>query len=229
MKKRVFFVGIQWLLLAWVNVAQGASEEGHHPEWESFDVANAAGYVALFNGEDFDGWDGASDLFRIEEGVIIAGTTQKKIQNSEYLSTQAEYYDFELRADFKMVGGKKVNGGIQFRSRRDPAKGGLVGYQADIIKNDPRSGRIYDQSRRNGFVDPGILGKNVKFQNDKEWNHMVVRCRGNHIQIFVNGWKTVDHVETDETIAALKGVFGLQVHKGPPMELHYRNLFLKEL
>ena len=57
---------------------------------------------------------------------------------------------------------------------------------------------------------------------------MRVICRGPHIQIFVNGKKTVDYTETDEAIPKF-GIIGLQIHSGKPTEAWYRNIRVRQL
>ena len=48
--------------------------------------------------------------------------------------------------------------------------------------------------------DPELAKRLVK---EGDWNELRVRCQGKHIQIFVNGEKTVDYTETDDNIPAL--------------------------
>ena len=56
-----------------------------------------SGFVPLFNGEDLAGWEGNLEYFRVENGVIIAGTLEKPIPRNEFLCTTRDYSNFELR------------------------------------------------------------------------------------------------------------------------------------
>ena len=61
-----------------------------------------------------------------------------------------------------------------------------------------------------------------------DWNEYVIRAEGKHIQQWLNGTKTVDYTETDDTVAAT-GVIALQIHGGPPSEAWYKNIAIKEI
>ena len=50
-----------------------------------------------------------------------------------------------------------------------------------------------------------------------DWNDYVIRCEGRHIQLWLNGLKTVDYTEPDEKFEQ-KGLLGLQIHAGPASE-----------
>ena len=92
---------------------------------------------------------------------------------------------------------------------------------ADILKLSPE---IFDASRHLRSVP--LKKKHLKPKG--EWNKLVVRAKGPRIQIWLNGYQTVDFTEADENIP-LKGRFGLQIHSGAPAECWYRNLRLKKI
>ncbi len=56
----------------------------------------------------------------------------------------------------------------------------------------------------------------------------VIRCQGLHVQIWVNGHKTVDYTEPDKSIPQT-GVIGLQIHGGHPGDLRYKGITLTPL
>jgi hypothetical protein len=56
----------------------------------------------------------------------------------------------------------------------------------------------------------------------------VIRCQGNHIQLWINGFKTVDYIEAEDNIEQL-GLIGLQIHSGPASEAWYRDIRIKQL
>ncbi len=182
------------------------------------------GFAPLFDGETLTGWEGKDGVFRIEEGAIVAGTLKERIPNNEFLCTEKEYGDFELRLQVKVLG-EKPNAGIQFRSQRVPNHHEVSGYQADV--GDGWWGKLYDESRRNRVLAGDKVDLGDKFQ-PRDWNDYVIRCEGPRIQLWVNGVQTVDYTETEAAIP-LTGRFGLQVHGGPPTEAWYRNLHVQEL
>ena len=63
----------------------------------------------------------------------------------------------------------------------------------------------------------------------KEWNQIVIRCEGNHIQTWLNGVQITDYTDKDEDKALTQGFFALQVHAGGNGVMRWRNLRVKEL
>lgn len=182
-------------------------------------------FVKLFDGKSFQGWEGNLEMFRIEDGAIVGGTLEKKIPHNEFLCTKKEYDDFELRLKFKLQG-EKVNAGIQIRSRRIPNHHEVIGYQADLGQN--YWGALYDESRRRKVLARPKAEELAKVLKKNDWNEYVIRCEGKRIQLWINGYQTVDYTEPDDSIEQ-KGVIGLQIHGGPPSEACYKDIVLKEL
>src|SRR5690606_4671869 len=106
-----------------------------------------------------------------------------------------------LTTIFKLVGTEGfVNSGIQFNSVRatEPANE-MIGYQADL--GDGWWGGLYDETRRNktiALLDSAKAAKAVK--RGGQWNKFEVKSKGGHIQVFLNGVKTVDYTEPDKSI-----------------------------
>ena len=187
--------------------------------------------VSLFDGKSLAGWDGDQNWFRVEDGSIVAGSLEREIPHNMFLCTTKEYGDFELKLEIKIMG-PGDNSGIQFRSRRIPGGGEVSGYQADaggpIGDFGVVWGSLYDEARRNRMLVTANQEEIVKAYRQNEWNEMVVKCQDSHIQIWVNGYQSVNYTEEDETIAK-KGIIGFQIHAGAPTEVRYRNITLTEL
>lgn len=180
---------------------------------------------ALFDGKSFAGWEGNMKVFRIEDGAIVGGSMKAALPNNEFLCTTKRYSDFVLRAKFKVTG-TQVNAGIQFRSERIPNNPEVIGYQADVGQN--YWGSLYDESRRKktlALPDAAALAKAIKRD---DWNEYVIRAEGKHIQLTLNGYRTVDYTEPDDSIAPT-GVICLQIHAGPPSEARYKDITIEEL
>ena len=178
----------------------------------------------LFDGKTFTGFEGDLNWFRIEDGAIVAGKLTENIPHNFFLATTKEYYNFELRLKVK-TSAPAVNGGIQFRSKRIPNHHEVSGYQADIAGGI--WGALYDESRRGRFLVPphAEVQKTIK---DNDWNDYKIRCVNDRVQLFVNGVKTVGFVESDAT-AMHPGIIALQIHQGPPAEVWYKDITIKEL
>ena len=179
----------------------------------------------LFDGKTFNGWEGPMESFRIENGSIVAGTLEADIPKNQFLSTKQAFGDFELRLKFKVIG-EKVNAGVQFRTKRIQDHHEVIGYQADM--GGKYWGALYDESRRRKVLSGPDLEEVMKVVNHQDWNEYVIRAEGARIQLWLNGMKTVDFTEADDTIER-SGVVALQVHSGGPMEAWYKDIVLKEL
>ena len=188
------------------------------------------GFVALCDGKTLAGWEGKNEFFRIEDGSIVAGFLDARIPNNEFLASEKEYRDFELRFEAKLVGQGK-NAGVQFRSQRIPKSHEMIGYQCDVGSWSKGTiwGFLYDESRRRKMLAEAPQDELKKQVRPKgEWNKLVVRAKGPRIQIWLNGYQTVDFTEEDENISSI-GRLGLQIHSGAPAECWYRNLRIKKL
>ncbi len=201
-----------WLLL--LNTA-GLAAQG---EW-----------VSLFNGKDLEGWRQINGKARYEvrDGTIL-GISVPDSPNS-FLCTTKDYADFELEFEVKVD--KELNSGVQIRShsRPDYQNGRVHGYQVEIAVGG-FSGGIYDESRRNKFLNAGQpSGEIPALLKENAWNQYRVLCQGSHIQTWVNG-KPVTDLKDDVTAS---GFIGLQVHgvgnRVDPLHVQWRHLRLREL
>ena len=195
----------------------------------SFADDKEAGFTPLFDGKSFAGWEGNLDVFRIEDGAIVAGNLKANIPRNEFLCTKKKYGDFELRLQAKLVG-EGDNAGIQFRSKRIPNHHEVIGYQCDMGRAFGRNiwGALYDESRRRKVLAEGEQEQVQKAFKKDDWKEFRIRCEGPRIQIWLNGTQTVDFIDKDENIDRA-GIIGLQVHGGKPAEAWYKNIRIKTL
>ena len=181
--------------------------------------------VSLFDGKTFKGWEGDQKVFRIEDGAIVGGSLERKNPRNEFLCTEREYGDFELKLKFKVLG-EGANAGVQIRSRRIPNHHEMIGYQADL--GDNYWGSLYDESRRNKILAAADAKAVAEVLKRDDWNEYQIRCEGRRIQLWINGLKTVDYTEPDDKIDE-RGLIGLQIHGGPPSEAWYKDITLREI
>ncbi len=206
------------LMIAWAWLAAlplGMSAEPQH---------FPSGFRPLFEGQSLAGWEGNLAVFHVREGAIVGGQLDKPVPRNEYLCTTKGYRDFELRLKFRLVG-PNVNGGVQFRSERVPKSNEMIGYQADMGQH--YWGCLYDERRHKLLTGP-TNEEQQKIIHVNDWNDYVIRAEGRHVQLWVNGHKTVDYTEPDTSIPQ-EGVFGLQIHQGGPSEAWYKDLEIREL
>jgi hypothetical protein len=209
---------VRSLLFVLVSALPGAASAEFDKDW-----------TPLFDGKTLKGWEGNKEMFRVEDGAIVAGSLEREIPHNDFLCTEKEYGDFELRLAVKLVG-EGDNAGIQVRSRRVPDHHEVSGYQADVGGAFGGSvwGGLYDESRRNKMLvqpDQKLLDEIVK---KDDWNEMRIRCEGPRIQVWLNGKQTVDYTEEDADIPR-EGIIGLQIHGGPPAEAWYKDVQIRDL
>ena len=178
------------------------------------------GFHRLFDGKTLKGWDGDPQIWSVKDGEIVGATEGVKMTDNSFLISKKTYGNFILRTDVKL---RNHNSGIQFRSERLPnwvAKG----LQADMAEGN-WWGSIYDEKGKRGTIVNGWKGKAETVVKPNDWNQYEVLCDGDLIQLRVNGLLTAELHDTSATT----GILGLQVHRGPAMEVRFRNIRIKEL
>lgn len=78
----------------------------------------------------------------------------------------------------------------------------------------------------------GSLGSSDSLRSlikGNEWNTVHIIAKGNRLQHYVNGVLMSDVTDNDEVNRKLRGLLGMQVHVGPPMQVEFRNIRIKEL
>ena len=181
------------------------------------------GFTPLFNGKNLDGWQvDTPGLWQARDGMIAGKSPGLKY--NDFLRSKKNYSDFILKARFRMIGGKG-NSGIQFRSKPVSGSHEVSGYQADI--GEQYWGCLYDESRRKKILVQAAPESLAGLQKDG-WNEYVITARGDHITLELNGVRTVDYRETDPGIER-DGFIALQLHGGPPLEMHFKDLRIREL
>ena len=179
------------------------------------------GFKPLFNGKNLDGWDGDPRIWKVAGGTIVGNTEGVTMEANSFLISKERYKDFVFRAEVKL---RNHNSGIQFRSERLP-NWVMQGLQADMAEGNWWGG-IYDEKGKRGVVVNGWKGKAEKVVKATDWNEYEVLCKGDHIELRVNGMLTAEY---DDPQKKPDGLLGFQVHKGPGMLVEWRNIRLKEL
>jgi hypothetical protein len=200
-------------------------------------------FQSLFNGKDLEGWDGNPELWSVEDGVIFGKTTgPEQLEHNQFLIWRGgEVKNFILHATVKTEGN---NSGIQYRSKKLPefGKWSIGGYQCDIHSKAENNAMVYHEKGRgivlnNGqdvVVDPEgqkwIVGERDPVEVDvAEWNKYTIIARGNHIIHKVNGKTTIDLIDHEEEHRSLAGLLAFQIHRGPAMTVHIKDIKLREL
>ncbi len=193
-------------------------------------AAEGAGWVPLFDGKTLNGWRQLNGLAKYEvRDHAIVGTSAPKSPNS-FLCTTRDFGDFDLKFEVRVH--PELNSGVQIRSHSLPdyQNGRVHGYQVEIAIGG-YSGGIYDESRRNQFLnaDKQPSPKIRDLLKKGSWNKYRVVCQGDHIQTWVNGVQVTD---LHDPLTA-RGLIGLQVHgvgdRTDPLTVEWRNIRIREL
>ena len=212
-----------------------------------------AGFTALFNGKNLDGWQGNIDM---KQRATLPAAKQKDLLEQRTktarehwtvkdgavhcdgkggisLQTTKDYGNFELLVDWKI--GKKCDSGIYLRGQPqvqiwdtdsiDPMR-----FKEDFQKG---SGGLWNNPVPKG-ADPKSVGKVPLKKADKpigEWNTFRIIMKGEKVTVYLNDELVVDN----KTLSAYKpfndklpakGPIELQFHNDP---LTFRNIYIKEL
>jgi hypothetical protein len=189
------------------------------------------GFKAVFNGQDFAGWDGPVENYEVKDGAVIC-----KPKKGGTIYTKDEYADFMARVEFKVPSGGNNGLAIRYPGKGDTAYAGMCELQvlddnyeqATKSKLDPRQvhGSAYGMvAAQRGYQHP--VG---------EWNFQEVTVKGSKIKVELNGVVILD---TDLTAVRdfmansphpgkdrASGHFGFAGHNDP---VAFRNVSIKKL
>jgi hypothetical protein len=188
-------------------------------------VADAPGFVPLFNGKDLSCWQTTGNWSVEADGSVTLnprpGETGSK-RFEAYLSTTRQYKDFVLDLEFKFE--PKGNSGVFMR----------VGD----LKNHVASGFEVQILDSFGLQNPGhhdcggvvrVLGpaKNM-VKPAGEWNRYAITMKGRRVQVVFNGEQVID-VNFDDTVKKDLPNEGYIAFQDEAKRVTYRNVRLKEL
>jgi hypothetical protein len=203
-----------------------------------------AGFKALFNGKDLEGWRGLGHTNPYEiakwtdeqkkEKQAAADADMKQHWRAEggeiindghgvYLTTGKDYRDFEFTVDWKMTPG--TDSGIYLRGCPQ------VQIWDSLNSADPKTGI---EKGSGALWNNEGEGKWPKVKADKpvgEWNTFYVRMIGERVTVYFNDQLTVDNAPMEnywdrKRPIPVSGPIQLQTHGG---EMRFRNVFVREI
>jgi hypothetical protein len=179
--------------------------------------------IRLFNGKDFDGWEGHEKYWSHKDGVIIGKNTAEDAPKvSTYLVTKRKFSDFRLTFGGKLVT-SEMHSGVAFWGQVFPEKGDKYTYKGHLVMF-PSGWGMYDLYGRNGLPVDGGPAKKVGKQHD--WNDMEILAQGNRVRVAVNGTLVVDWRDPQPE-RILDAPIGLQLHSNKEaQEVQFRDLVL---
>lgn len=180
--------------------------------------------IHLFNGKNFDGWEGQVDkYFTIADGIIVAkNTSDSAPKASTYLVTKEKYRNFRLIFEAKLVE-SEMHSGIALWGKTVEKEGDPYSYMGHLVMF-PSGYGFWDLYRRNGIY--GDDGRAKKAGHQHDWNRMEIVATGSRIRHAINGQLVADWEDPKPELCE-NGPIGLQLHSNSvPQELHFRGLIL---
>ncbi|MEM9111575.1 MAG: family 16 glycoside hydrolase [Planctomycetota bacterium] len=208
------------------------------------------GFIAIFDGETFDGWKGDMRYWSIEDQAIVGQFTKDNpLDANTFLiyrggENKGVLKDFELKFQYRISEGG--NSGVQYRSQEED-NFGMKGYQADIHHGPRWTGICYDEHGRKVLADRGQsvvveagekpkvveqFGDRDKLMESidlKGWNAYHIIAKDNRLIHKINGVRMSEVLDNDEAERDLKGLLGLQIHRSTPVKVEFKEIRLKVL
>lgn len=188
------------------------------------------GFETVFNGKDFEGWDGPVDNYEVKDGTLMC-----KPGKGGTIFTKKEYGDFVARVEYKLPPGGNNGLAIRYPGKGDTAYVGMCEIQVLDDTASQYAGKL-DPRQYNGSAYGMTAVSKGYLRPVGEWNLMEVTVKGSTIQVELNGSRVLDtdlskvseymanspHPGKDRT----SGHFGFAGHSDPVV---FRNVAIKEL
>lgn len=211
---------IQWRNLF---VREIGSEEGN--QW--LRKGDKAEYVSLFNGENLEGWKGATGNYEVVDGAI-----QCKDGHGGVLHTPDEYENFSVRLEFQLPPGGNNGLAIRYPGDGDTAYVGMCELQ--VLDNDAAKYAKLDERQYHGSAYGMIAAKRGYLRPQGEWNFQHVSVQGSTIRVELNGTEILngDLSKVTEYMAnsphpgkeRVSGYFGFAGHSDP---VRFKNIEIR--
>lgn len=184
-------------------------------------------FKAVFNGKDFDGWQGATDNYEVVDGAVRC-----KKGKGGVLYTKDEYADFQVAMEFKLP--KNGNNGLAIRYPGGKGDGAYIGMCELQVLDDDYKGIDPRQAHGSAY---GMAAAARGYQRPVgEWNYQLTTVKGSTITVELNGTTilTTDLSKISEYMAnsphpgkdRASGFFGFCGHNDP---VEFRNVKIKTL
>lgn len=145
------------------------------------------GFVRVFNGRDFTGWDGPVDNYQIKDGAIVC-----RPRKGGTIFTQETYGDFVVRLEFKLPPGGNNGLALRYPGHGDTAYVGMA--ESQILDDDYErvTGNRLDPRQTHGSAYGMIAAARGYQRPVGEWNFEEVTVRGSTIKVELNGTVILD-------------------------------------
>ncbi len=159
------------------------------------------GFIGLFDGKSFDGWQGDVKGYAVEGDAMVC-----KCKHNARLYTAKQYANFILRFEFKLPSGGNNGVGI-----RTPMKGtsAYVGMEIQILDNKHPKYKDLQPDQFHGSIYGGVPAKRGFLKPVGQWNQQEIIADGSRIKVTLNGT-----VITDADLSKIDKTMDGQPHPG---------------
>lgn len=189
------------------------------------------GFEPIFNGKDFEGWQGAVDNYEVVDGAIRC----KKGKGGN-LFTNEEYGDFAVRVEFKLPPAGNNGLAIRYPGKGNPAYDGMTELQ--VLDSEHKKYANLDKLGRqyHGSAYGMIPATRGYLRKVGEWNFQEVTVKGSTVKVELNG-SVILNGDVKKARALMdnrahpgkdlkKGYFGFAGHNDP---VEFRNISIRKL
>ena len=187
------------------------------------------GFKTVFDGTSFKGWEGPTDNYEINDGVLRC-----KPHKGGTIYTDAEYANFKARLEFKLPEGGNNGLAIRYPGQGDTAYAGMCELQV-LDSEHPKYAKL-DARQYHGSAYGMAPAKRGYLRPTGEWNFQEVTVDGSTIKVELNGFliletdlsKITDYMGKSPHPGKdrVKGHFGFAGHSDP---VEFRNVQIKTL
>ncbi len=162
----------------------------------------SAGWKLLWDGRSSAGWRGAkltsfpAQGWEMRDGVLsVLETEGREAAAGGDIVTDDEYENFELTLEYRLTRG--ANSGIKYfvNTALNTGNGSAIGNEFQLLDDavHPDAKLGVNHNRTNAGLYDLIPPRNVRFNEIGEWNRARIVVRGQHVEHWLNGFKTVEY------------------------------------
>ncbi len=178
------------------------------------DIEKMNGWKLLWDGKTTEGWKSAkSDNFpakgwEIENGILkVLKSGGAEATNGGDIVTTKKYKDFELKFEFRITEG--ANSGVKYfvDPELNKGEGSAIGCEYQILDDEkhPDAKLGVNGNRTLASLYDLIPAVGKRFNGIGMWNNGKIIVKGNHVEHWLNGFKTVEYERNSQMWRALVG------------------------
>lgn len=195
----------------------------------TLDKVASEGFKSVFNGRDFEGWDGPVGEYQVKDGAIRC-----KPGKGGTIYAKEEYGDFEAKLEFLLPPGGNNGLAIRYPGKGDTAYAGMCELQ--ILDDTAAQYKGLDPRQYCCSVYGVVPVQRGYLRAVGQWNFERVTVKGSTIKVELNG-NVVINADVSKVkeymsnsahpgLTRTKGYFGFAGHSDPVV---FRNVQIKKL